>query len=56
MSIEVVIQSMGGDEAMVAKSLVIAIMWITQNWYTTLEAWSIFSWEQLKEALLENFY
>lgn len=55
MSFEAAIQSMGGDEAIMAKSFVMAVSGITRTWYTTLDPGKVFSWEQLREAMLENF-
>lgn len=55
MSFEAAIQSVGGDEAMMAKSLVMAITGIARTWYTKLPAGRTFSWEQLKGARFENF-
>lgn len=45
MSFEAAIQSVKGDEAIMAKIFVMAMTGITCTWYTTLEAGKIFSWE-----------
>lgn len=55
MSFEAAIQSVGGDETVMAKSFVMAITGITRTWYTTHEVRMIFFGEQLWEAMLENF-
>lgn len=55
MNFEVVNQFIRGNDAMMAKSLVMSVMEIAWMWYTTLEPRGTFSWEQLKEALLKNF-
>lgn len=55
MSLEAAIQSVGRDEAIMAKSFVMVVTGIARTWYTTLKARKIFSWEQLREAMLENF-
>lgn len=53
MSFEAAIQSIGGGEATMAKSLVMAVTGIARTWYTTLPAGRTFSWERLKEALFD---
>lgn len=55
MSFEAVIQSVGGDDSTMDKSLIMAVMGIAWTWYTTLEPWRIFCWDQLKNTFLENF-
>lgn len=54
-SFEAAIQSVGGDESTMAKSLVMAVTGATHTWYTTLPTGRNFSWEQLKDALFGNF-
>jgi hypothetical protein len=52
---EATIASAGGDEATLAKSLIISLEDATRNWYSRLPPRSIYSWQQLKEKFLLNF-
>lgn len=55
MSFEAAVISGGGDEATLAKSLVMAVKGPTQQWYSLLHPKSIQSWEQLKANILIDF-
>jgi hypothetical protein len=55
MSYEAAIASAGGDEATLAKSLIISLEDATANWYSRLPSGCIYSWPQLKEKFLLNF-
>jgi hypothetical protein len=52
---EAAIASTGGDEATLAKSLVISLEDEAANWYSRLPPWCIYSWQWLKEKFLLNF-
>jgi hypothetical protein len=45
----------GGDEATLAKSLIISLKDVTANWYFRLPPCCIYSWQQLKDNILLNF-
>jgi hypothetical protein len=49
------IASAGGDEATLAKSLIISVENVARNWYSRLPPKCIYSWQQLKEKFLLNF-
>jgi hypothetical protein len=49
------IGSVEGDEATLAKSLVIPLKDAIVNWYSRLPSGCIYSWQQLKEKFLLNF-
>jgi hypothetical protein len=49
------IASLGGNEATLAKSLIISLEDATANWYSRLPPWCIYSWQQLKDKILLNF-
>jgi len=55
MSYEAAIASAGGDEAALAKSLIISLEGIAANWYVRLQPRSIQSWQELREKFLLNF-
>jgi len=55
MSFEAAVISGGGDETTLAKSLVMAVKGLAQQWYSSLKAKSIHSWDQLKANLLVDF-
>jgi hypothetical protein len=55
MSYEAAIASTGGDEATLAKSLIISLEDAAVNWYSSLPLGRIYSWPQLKEKFLLNF-
>jgi hypothetical protein len=55
MCYEDTIASAGGDEAMLAKSLIISLENVARNWYSRLPPKCIYSWQQLKEKFLLNF-
>jgi hypothetical protein len=52
---EATIALLGGDEATLAKSLIISLEDAAANWYSRLPPKCIFSCEQLKEKFLFNF-
>jgi hypothetical protein len=52
---EAAIASPGGDEATLAKSLIISLEDAAANWYSRLPPRCIYSWQQLKEKFLLNF-
>jgi hypothetical protein len=49
------IASAGGDEATLAKSLIISLEDATVNWYSRHPPRCIYSWQQLKDMFLLNF-
>jgi hypothetical protein len=49
------IASAGGDEATLAKSLIISLEDAASNWYSRLPPCYIYSWQQLKDKILLNF-
>jgi hypothetical protein len=55
MCYEATIVSAGGDEAALAKSLIISLEDAAVNWYSRLPPRCIYSWQQLKEKFLLNF-
>jgi hypothetical protein len=55
MCYEAVIASVGGDEATLTKSLIIALENAVANWYSRLPSRCIYSWQQLQEKFLLNF-
>ena len=55
MSFEAAVISRGDDETTLAKSLVMAVKEPAQQWYSSLKAKSIHSWDQLKANLLVDF-
>jgi len=55
MSFEATVISGGDDETTLAKSLVMAVKGPSQQWYSSLKAKSIHSWDQLKANLLVDF-
>jgi hypothetical protein len=55
MSYEATIALLGGDEATLAKSLIISLEDAAANWYSRLPPKCIYSCEQLKEKFLLNF-
>jgi hypothetical protein len=55
MSFEAAVISRAGDETTLAKSLVMTVKGPAQQWYSSLKAKSIHSWDQLKANLLVDF-
>jgi hypothetical protein len=55
MSFEAIVISEDGDETTLAKSLVMVVKGPAQQWYSSLKAKSIYSWDQLKANLLVDF-
>jgi hypothetical protein len=50
------IASAGGDEATLAKSLIISLEDVATNWYSRLPSRCIYSWQQLKDKIILNFH
>jgi hypothetical protein len=55
MSYDAAIASARGDEATLAKSLIISLEDVAANWYSRLPPGCIYCWLQLKEKFLLNF-
>jgi hypothetical protein len=55
MSYQVAVASAGGDDAMMAKSFIIALEGPALTWYTRLPPLSIDSWRSLRDKFLLNF-
>jgi hypothetical protein len=55
MSYKAAIALAGGNEATLAKSLIISLMDATTNWYSRLLPRCIYSWQHLKDKILLNF-
>jgi hypothetical protein len=55
MCYEATIASTRGDEATLAKSLIISLEDGAANWYSRLPPKCIYSWQQLKEMFMLNF-
>jgi hypothetical protein len=55
MSFEVVVASAGGNDSVLAKSFVIATEGDALVWYSMLKPRTIYSWENLRDKILENF-
>ena len=55
MSFEAVVASVGGNEAVLAKSFIIAAEGDALAWYSTLRPSSVYSWENLRDKILANF-
>ena len=55
MSFEVAVESAGRDDNTLAKAFVLAVKGISRSWYSVLPPGSIYSWEQLCDALFCNF-
>jgi hypothetical protein len=55
MSYEATISSYGGNAAVMAKSLVMAVKNVAQTWYSSLRLGTITSWQKLKDMLVTSF-
>ena len=55
MSYEAAVASAGGDDAVLAKSFVIAAEGDALAWYSMLKPSTVYSWENLRNKILENF-
>jgi hypothetical protein len=55
MCYEAAIASAGGDEATLAKLLIISLEDTSANWYSRLPPRCSYSWQQLKDKFLLNF-
>jgi hypothetical protein len=52
---EAAIALVGGDEATLAKSLIISLEDAAVNWYSRLPPRCVYSWQHLKDKILLNF-
>ena len=55
MSYEAAVASAGGDDAILAKSFVIAAEGDALAWYSMLKPSTVYSWENLRDKILANF-
>ena len=55
MSYEAAVASAGGDDAVLAKSFVIAAEGDALAWYSMLKPSTVYSWENLWDKILTNF-
>jgi hypothetical protein len=55
MSYEATISSYGGNAAVMAKSFVVAVLNVSQTWYSSLRPGTITSWQKLKDMLVTSF-
>jgi hypothetical protein len=55
MSYEATISSYGGNTAVMAKSVVMAVKNVAQTWYSSLRPGTITSWRKLKDMLITSF-
>ena len=55
MSYEAAVASTGGDNAVLAKSFVIATEGNALAWYSMLKPSTLYSWENLQDKILANF-
>jgi soluble cytochrome b562 len=55
MSYEATISSYGGNDAIMAKSFVMAVRSVAQTWYSSLRPGTITSWQKLKDILVTSF-
>jgi hypothetical protein len=55
MSFEAAVASTGGNEAVLAKSFVIASKGDALTWYFMLKPSTVYSWENLCDKILANF-
>jgi hypothetical protein len=55
MSYEETISSYGGNAAVMAKSLVMAVKNVAQMWYSSLRPGTFTSWQKLKDMLVTSF-
>jgi hypothetical protein len=55
MSFEATIASVGGNDSVLAKSFIIAAEGDALAWYSMLMPSIIYSWENLRDKILENF-
>jgi hypothetical protein len=55
MSYEATISSYGGNTAVMAKSLVMAVRSVAQTWYSSLRPGTITSWQKVKDMLVTIF-
>jgi hypothetical protein len=55
MSFQAAVASAGGNEAVLAKSFVIAVESDALVWYSMLRPSSIYSWEVVRDIILANF-
>jgi hypothetical protein len=55
LSYEATISSYGGNDAVMAKSFVMAVRSVAQTWYFSLRPGIITSWQKLKDMLVTSF-
>ena len=55
MSFEAAVASTGGNEAVLAKSFIIAAEGDELAWYSMLKPSSVYSWEDLRDKIFANF-
>jgi hypothetical protein len=55
MSYEAIISLYGGNNAVMAKSFVMAVRSVAQTWYSSLRPGTITSWQKLKDMLVTSF-
>jgi len=55
MSFEAVVASVGGNEAVLAKSFIIVAEGDTLAWYLMLKASFVYSWKDLHDEIFANF-
>jgi hypothetical protein len=55
MSYEATISSYGGNAAIMAKSIIMAVRNVAQTWYSSLRLGTITSWQKLKDMLVTSF-
>jgi hypothetical protein len=55
MSFEAAVASAGGNDNVLAKSFVIAAEGDALAWYSMLKPSAIYSWENIRDKILENF-
>ena len=55
MSFKAVVETTGRDDTTLAKVVMLVVKGIERSWYSALPPGSIYSWEQLRNALYSNF-
>jgi hypothetical protein len=55
MSYEATISSYGGNNAVMAKSFIMAVKSVAQTWYSSLQPGTITLWQKLKDMLVTSF-
>jgi hypothetical protein len=52
---EATISSYGGNIAVMAKSLIMAVRSVAQTWYSSFQLGTITSWQKFKDMLITSF-